>query len=75
MHGSVCKPLYLCQQGVHIMAAFLSGLKDGFTLIEEQDGVIDLGLTKYELEVLPGSHASKGGEVDQKDLYSNGKEK
>ena len=67
------KPLYLCQQGVHVMAAFLPRLKDGLTLVKEQDGIVDLGLTEYELEVLPCSHAPQGREVDQKNLCTPNK--
>ena len=56
------------------MATFLSGLKDGLTLVKEQDGVVDLGLAEYELEVLPRSHASKGGKIYQQNLYPIGGE-
>ena len=55
------------------MAAFLPRLKDGFALVKEQDGVVDLGLAEYELEVLPCTHAPKRREVDEKDLCTANK--
>ena len=51
------------------MAAFLSGLKNRFTLIEEQDCIVDLGLSKDEFEILSSRHAAQGGEVYQQHLY------
>ena len=35
------------------MATFLPCLKDGLTLIEEEDGIVDLSLSEDEFEVLP----------------------
>ena len=55
----VISPLNLCQEKVDSTASLLSGLKDGLTLIKEQDGVIDLGLSEDELEVLPSCHATQ----------------
>lgn len=50
------------------MASFFPTLKDGFTLIKEKNGIIDFGLTKDELEILPSTHATKGWKIDQKNL-------
>ena len=52
-HHQAHIPLNLCQQHVDIMATFLPCLKDGLTLIKEEDGIIDLGLPKDEFKVLP----------------------
>ena len=49
----------------------LPGLKNGLALVEEQNGVVDLGLAKYELEVLICSHGPEGWEVDQQYLESD----
>ena len=35
------------------MSSHLPRFKDSFTLIKEENGVIDLGLTKDELKILP----------------------
>ena len=50
------------------MTPFLPRLKDGLTLIKEQDGVIDLCFPEDEFKVLSGTHAAQGGEVDQQNL-------
>lgn len=50
------------------MPSFLPCLKDGLTLVKEQDGIVDLGLSEYELEILSSTHATQRGEVDQQNL-------
>ena len=65
---STNSPLNLCQQEVHVMTSFLTRFKNGFTFIKEQDGVIDLGLSENELEILSSRHGAKRGEVDQENL-------
>ena len=50
------------------MTSFLTRFKNGFTFIKEQDGVIDLGLSENELEILSSRHGPKRGEVDQENL-------
>ena len=62
-------PLNLCEQHVDVVTSLLPRLKDGLTLVKEQDGVVDLGLPEDEFEVLTSTHATQGGEVDQKNLY------
>ena len=52
-------PLYLCEQEVNVVAAFVSTLKDGLTLVKEQDGVVDLGLSKDKLEVISSTHTAQ----------------
>ena len=61
-------PLNLCQQEVNIVASFLTCFKDCFTLIKEQDGIIDLGFSENELEILSSCHWAQRWEVDQEDL-------
>ena len=61
-------PLDFSEQHVDIMSSFLPRLKDGLTLVKEQNGVVDLGFPEYELEVLSSTHAAQGGEVDQQHL-------
>ena len=50
------------------MTALLSGLKDGLTLIKEEDSVVDFGLTKDELEVFSSGHTAQRWEIDEEDL-------
>jgi len=45
-----------------------SGFKDGFTLIKEQNGVIDLSLSENELEILSSCHSTKRWKVYQQNL-------
>ena len=50
------------------MSSLLPRLKDGLTLVKEQNGVVDLGLPEDELEILSSTHAAQRGEVDQQHL-------
>ena len=50
------------------MSSHLPRFKDSFTLIKEENGVIDLGLTKDELKILPSWHTAQWWEVDEEDL-------
>ena len=45
------------------MATFFSGFKDGFTLVKEQDGIIDLGFSEDEFEIFSSTHAAQWREV------------
>ena len=50
------------------MTSSFSGLKNGLTLIKEEDSIVDLGLSEDELEVLPSPHVTKRGKVNQQNL-------
>ena len=50
------------------MASMFPGLKNGLTLIKEQDGIINLGLPENELEVFTSSHSTQGREINQQNL-------
>lgn len=58
-------PLNLCKKHIDIMASFLPALKYRFTLVKEEDSIIDLCLSKYEFEILTSTHASQRWEVYQ----------
>ena len=50
----------------------LPRLKNTLTLVKEQNGVVDLGLPEYELEILVRLHDPQRGEIDQQHLWKYG---
>ena len=52
-------PLNLCQKHVDIVTALLSCLKDGLTLVKEEDCIVDFSLAKDKLEVFSCGHTAQ----------------
>ena len=66
----VCPPLNLCQKQVDIVTPLLSGLKDGLTLVEEEDCIVDFGLAENEFEVFSCGHTAQRWEIDEENLWT-----
>ena len=62
-------PLYLSEEEVDLVVTTgFPGLKNPLTLIKEQNGIIDFGLSKDKPEVLVGFHHTERRKVDQQNL-------
>ncbi|KAA6419620.1 MAG: hypothetical protein FRX49_10345 [Trebouxia sp. A1-2] len=61
--------LHFCEEHVDVVAAvLLPVLKDGLTLIKEQQSIMDLGLPAYPSNMLCADLCQRGGEVDEQHL-------
>ena len=61
-------PLNFREQQTDAMSSLLPRLKDGLTLIKEQNSIANPGLPEDKLKVLSSTHATQSGEVNQQYL-------
>mmetsp|Transcript_23786 Transcript_23786/g.60832 ORF Transcript_23786/g.60832 Transcript_23786/m.60832 type:complete len:546 (-) Transcript_23786:177-1814(-) len=64
-------PLELSEHRVDLHVPLGAVHKDGLTLVEEENGVVDLGLAEHELEDRAGRVGTEGGEVDHQHLLAD----